>query len=725
MSKKRKRYGNKISQKQLQNLILRYLKRKKQKSYSLGVIQSKLKTKNSKDAIKSALSALLKEGRIISDRSNKYRIHPDQVDDLKRIPAIQLEGTIDLTLSGGGYVIVEGQERDIYVPKRHVNGALQGDRVLIEARIFKNGRRSEGRVLSIIKRKRSNFIGTFQNFKKYGYVFVESPKFDLDIRVLPDDFNKAESGDFVIVEVFDFGKNKRQEILGKIIKVLAYEDQDEFEMNSILINNGFTLDFPEGVISEANKLPKIIAQDEIDIRRDIRDVLTFTIDPKDAKDFDDAISFQELENGHIEVGVHIADVTHYLKPGTELDKEGAKRSTSVYLVDRVCPMLPEVISNELCSLRPNEDKLTFSAIFEFDKNCKIKNTWFGKTVIHSDKRYTYEEAQELIESQEGENSAVLMALNRIAKDLHAKRFKNGSINFDGDEVVIELDEKGLPTKISRKVRKDAHKLIEELMLLANKHVARFIAKKGKPTEIPFAYRVHDLPDAERLMELALLASEFGIRLNFDSPGHIRTSLNSLADLDDGDDIISILRPMAIRSMSKAIYTTDNIGHYGLGFEHYCHFTSPIRRYADVICHRILFENLEATKRMDKSEIEDRCHYISLKERDAISAERESIKYKQVEYYNGRIGETEDGVIRSIIDRGFFVELVDSLADGYVSFETFGEEVMIHPAKIKVTGLSSGKIWQIGDRIEVEIINADITKRQIDLRLSISEDKAYT
>ena len=722
MKKKRKSYGKKVSQRQLQNLILRFLQRKKGKTYSLGTLQSKLKTKNSKDSIKSALATLVTDQKIIIDRSDKYRIHPDQGDRIKRMPTVQLEGRIDITMSGGGYVIVEGQERDIYIPKKYVNGALQGDTVLIEARIFKNGRRSEGKVLSIIKRKRTSFIGTFQDFKKYGYVFVESPRLELDIRILPEHFNDAESGDHVIVEVIDFGKNKRQEIIGKVINILAYQDRDEFEMNSILINNGFVNEFSEEVFAEAKQLKTEIDDEEVAERKDMRDVLTFTIDPVDAKDFDDAISCQLLENGNLEVGVHIADVTHYVRPGTELDKSAFNRSTSVYLVDRVCPMLPEMISNVLCSLRPEEDKLTFSVLFEFDDDLNVKDVWIGRTVIHSDKRFTYEEAQEAIEDKEKDHHAILSHLNKIAKYLLSERFQSGSINFDSDEVRIELDDEGMPMKISRKERKDAHRLIEEFMLLANRKVAEFISKKSSSPDVPYAYRVHDLPDAERLMELALLASEFGIKLNFDSPMRIRESLNSLAELENKDDVVSILRPMAIRSMAKAEYTTDNIGHYGLGFQHYCHFTSPIRRYADVICHRILFENLTTLKRRDRGIVEEQCHYISLKERDAITAERESIKYKQVEYYSRRTGEIEEGVIRSIIDRGIFIELSESLADGFISFEQIDERVMIHPAKIRATGLDSHQKWQIGDRIKVEILDTDIDKRQIDLGLALEEDK---
>ena len=705
----------KLPQRFLQQAILKYLRRKADKSYSAGALVSKIKSKNSKDSFKSALHILYEEGKVIKDREGKYSIHPSHAKDNRRSQSKELEGRVDLTARGGAYIIVEGQERDIYVPPKYVNGALQGDTVLVAAVLAKNGRRPEGKITKVVKRKRVNFIGIFQQYKKYGYVYVETPKFKLDIKIMPEDYNAAEDEDAVVVEVIDYSRGRKQEIIGRITEVLDIEDRNEYEMNAILINNGFEVVYPAEVLRETAALSDKYTDEEIALRRDLREVLTMTIDPKDAKDFDDALSYEEKENGTVEIGVHIADVTHFLKPGTALDKDAYHRSTSVYLVDRVCPMLPERISNELCSLRPHEDKMCFSVIFTLSDQHAIVDTWMGKTIIHSDRRYTYEEAQESIESGVGDHSHPLQKLNQIAKALNKKRFKEGSINFETDEVRFQLDDQGVPIGIYKKTRKDAHKMIEEWMLLANKTVARYISKKSDQ-EIPYVYRVHDLPDPDRLMELALLASECGIKLNFDSPKHITQSLNSLSAEGEDAELMHVLKPMAIRCMAKAEYSSDNIGHYGLGFEYYSHFTSPIRRYADVLAHRILFDNLSGVKRVKKSDLEERCRYISLKERDAISAERESIKYKQVEYYSGRLGTIEEGIIRNITDKGMFVELVESQADGYFTLDQIGERISMHPGRIKITGMRSGHIWRIGDRVNVEISAIDLDKRQIDLRL---------
>ena len=721
-----KNYKNKTSKKLpqrfLQNSILKLLRKKPGKVYSIGNLSSKLKTKNSKDSIKSALKKLESDGKVITDKNGKYAVHPSFTHSDRKSKTVRLQGRADLTASGGAYVIVDGQERDIYVPPKYVNGALQGDTVAIDASLHRQGRRPEGRIIEIIKRKRINFIGTFQEFKKYGFVYVETPRMTLDIKVKPKDFGPAKEGDSVVVEIINFGQGQNKEIIGKVIEVLNTEDRNDFEMNSILINNGFEIVFPPEVIAESEALSDVYDDEEIARRRDMREVLTFTIDPFNAKDFDDAISYQKLENGAVEIGVHIADVTHFVKPGSALDKDAFSRSTSVYLVDRVCPMLPERISNELCSLRPNEEKWSFSVVFTFSADHQVTDVWMGKTIIYSDRRFTYEEAQEVLDGERKELVEELTHINQIAKSLNKKRFKEGSINFETDEVKFELDEDGTPIGIYKKTRKDANKLIEEYMLLANQSVARFMAKRDKSQEVPYVYRVHDLPDPDRLMELALLASEFGIKLNFDSPKQITQSLNSLSEESEHEDVLQVLKPMAIRCMSKAAYSSENIGHYGLGFEHYSHFTSPIRRYSDVLAHRILDENLSKIKRSSKSGLEEQCVYISLKERDAITAERESIKYKQVEYYSSRIGTITSGVIRNIIERGMFIEIAESQADGFIPLDTIDEQVTLHPAKIKVTGMKSGQVWRIGDQVDIQIFNVDMDKRQIDLRLNTEEDQ---
>ena len=717
MKRTHKHPSKKLPQRFLQAAIIKLLRRKASKSYSSGTITAKLKTKNSKDSVKSALKALHQDGKLIRDKEGRYTIHPSHIQSALQKRSILLEGRVDLTASGGAYIIVEGQERDIYVPQKYVNNALQGDTVEVTAIIPKNGRRPEGKITRVIKRKRINFIGIFQEHKKYGLVYVETPKQKLDIKIMPEDFGKAEDEMAVVVEVIDFSRGRKQEIIGRVTEVLDVQDRNEYEMNAILINNGFEVAYPPEVLAETAQLSDTYDEEEISRRRDLREVLTFTIDPKDAKDFDDALSYKTLENGHVEVGVHIADVTHFVRPGTSLDKDAYHRSTSVYLVDRVCAMLPEKISNELCSLRPHEDKLCCSAIFTLSDKYEVIDAWLGKTIIHSDHRYTYEDAQDVIDSEQGEHAEAIVELNKMAKKLNKKRFEEGSINFETEEVRFELDDKGAPISLYKKTRKDAHKMIEEWMLLANKTVAKYMSKKDTSHEVPYVYRIHDLPDPDRLMELALLASECGIKLNFDSPKHITKSLNSLSDEEGDQELLHILKPMAIRCMAKAAYSSDNIGHYGLGFEYYSHFTSPIRRYADVLAHRILHDNLTKANRVNKAELEEKCHYISLKERDAINAERESIKYKQVEYYSSRLGTVEEGVIRNMTERGMFIELVESQADGYIPFDQLGESVTLHPARIKLSGRQSGAVWRIGDRIPVEIYQIDLDKRQIDLRLA--------
>ena len=707
----------KLPQKYLQNAILKLLKRKPSKAYSIGNVVIKLKAKNSKDSIQAALDVLEAKKDVLRDGQGLYKLGSRPHGSPSSRKRIVQHGRTDLTSSGAAYIIVEGQESDIYIPPKHVNGALQGDTVRIEVDLSQGRSRPKGKILEVLERHRTRFIGTFQEVKKYGYVFVETQKLSIEVRILPDDFNGAEGGDNVVVDVTDFGSNRHQQLLGKIKTVLNPSNRNDFEMQSILINSGFDTEFSEEVIRESELLTDEIHPADIAARRDMRDILTFTIDPVDAKDFDDAISYQKLENGHIQIGIHIADVTHFVLPGTALDKEAYHRSTSVYLVDRVCPMLPERISNELCSLRPNEDKFCFSVVLDFDDNHQVVKQWIGKTLIHSDHRFAYEEAQQSLDGETDILSKELKTINTIAKTLNKRRFKDGSINFETDEIRFELGENAKPIGIYRKTRQDAHKLIEEYMLLANKIVSKFVATKSKSPEVPFVYRIHDLPNNDRLIELALLASEFGIKLNFDSPMHITESLNSLSKPGSNEDVLSVLKPMAIRSMSKAVYSSDNIGHYGLGFEYYSHFTSPIRRYADVLVHRLLEANLEEIHRVDKEILEGQCLYISQKERDATSAERESIKYKQVEYLGGKIGEIFDGMIRNIIDRGMFVELVESQADGFIPLDSLGENVMIHPARIKVTGQSSGRVWRIGDRISVQLVAIDMDKRQLDFVLA--------
>jgi ribonuclease R len=456
--------------------------------------------------------------------------------------------------------------------------------------------------------------------------------------------------------------------------------------------------------------------EEIAKRRDLRDIPTFTIDPIDAKDFDDALSIEYFDDGSCEIGVHIADVTHYVKPNTALDKEAYLRSTSVYLVDRVLPMLPERLSNELCSLRPNEDKYTFSAVFKFDKKDNLIGRWFGKTIIHSDRRFAYEEAQEVIENKEGDMTKEILDMARIARKMRKQRFKEGAIAFESEEVRFKLDEDGVPIDVYIKERKEANLLIEDYMLLANKEVAIYVNKKEKP-EIPYIYRIHDLPNPDKVAEFARFAFELGVHLKTDTPEQIAKSYNDLAKKAQTEEALKMLQPLAIRTMAKAEYATDNIGHYGLGFDFYTHFTSPIRRYSDVLAHRILYQVLENKNyRFNKETLDTQCRHISLMERKANDAERESIKYKQTEFMEKHVGSAFEGVISGIIDRGIFVELKESHCEGMVSFDTMYEAFEITDGRLKAVGLRTGKVYKMGDTVRVVITNADLQKRQIDMRM---------
>ncbi len=712
MTAKFKSGSRKLPQRFLQQAILKLLRKKNTKFYNAKTIVQKLGVKNSRDSAEDALRTLYSKGKVLSDGRGRYGINPKNTKSDERRSKTLYNGRIEVIPNGAGFVIVEGLEQDVYIPKKYVFGALHGDTVRVESSKPRPGRRPEGKVVDVVTRGRTAYIGIFRELKKYGLVYVDDGKANLEVKVLPKHYNETEDGSAVVVEIYDFGEENRNQILGRIKATINKDDRNDFEMNSILLSNGFDIQFPDEVLQETGKLNDEITKEDVAQRRDLRDWDIFTIDPVDAKDFDDALSYIKHDNGDIEVGVHIADVTHFVKSGTALDKEAYTRSTSVYLVDRVCPMLPERISNELCSLRPNEDKFAFSAIFILTPDFKIKNEWFGKTLIHSKRRFTYEEAQEVIDTETGDYADELKEMNSIAKHLKKKRFEKGSIDFESDEVRFVLDEDKKPVAVKRKVRGDSHKLVEEFMLLANRRTAKYVAKKSK-NEIPNVYRVHDTPDPEKLQTLATLAMEFGIKLNVDTPKNITQSLNNLTQNLEDEGLKSILRPMAIRSMAKAVYSTDNIGHYGLGFSYYTHFTSPIRRYSDVLVHRILQANLVGELRLKTSELEEKCLHVSQQERNATSAERESIKYKQVEYLSERIGKELDGIIRNIIDKGVFIELTESQAGGMIRFDNFDEPFDVHSSQIKATGIRTGLVLRIGDQIKVSVLSVDMDKKQVD------------
>lgn len=710
---KSKKTGNKLSARQLRDEILKLFRRHPKKQLNPKQVVRKLKVANNRDSVEDALEKLSNKKEI--QPLGDYKFALNREDHAAQNNSKHHEGEVDMTRSGDAYIICKGLENDVHVSAKYLNTALNGDRVKLRVWTPRGRRKPEGEVVEVLERARDHYIGTLWKYPNHAVVTIDVVP-PLDVEVNLKDTPNANDEDRVVVRIDEWPQGHKQNPKGTITTVLGKAGSHDIEMKTILINNGFELEFPEDVMREAEYLPARISPQEIEHRRDMRDVTTFTVDPDDAKDFDDALSIRELENGELEIGVHIADVTHYVRKDTPLDKEGYKRSTSVYLVDRVLPMLPERLSNDLCSLRPNVDRLAFSAIFVFNKNMKIIDRWFGKTVIHSDQRFTYDDAQQRIEGKENHLKKEVQQLAKIARYMRKQRYKQGAINFETDEVKFRLDEDGSPVEVFVKERKEAHMLIEDFMLLANKEVAAYISRKGKDQEIPFVYRVHEEPDPDRVEELARFAREMGFDMNVSSPDEIARSYNRLAEETKKKPDLKLLSPIAIRTMSKAVYTTDNIGHYGLGFEHYTHFTSPIRRYSDVLSHRLLEANLEKGKayRTSKAHLEEQCQHVSKQERNAVSAERESIKYKQVEYIERHIGEEFEGLISGIMDSGFFVELMDSLIEGMVPFETLDEPFDVADSRLRMVGRYSNKEYKMGQQVRVRIARADLVKRQIEM-----------
>ncbi len=711
--------GQKLNDYNLKALIKKHLKSNSRKRYDTKKLLNKLKVKNSKEEIQEALNNLERKGYVFQIKKGVYKwdVKSNKKDRAKfNRPKKEFIGKVDLTRTGAAYIITEDYDSDIYVPPRYVNGAMNRDTVKVEVSISKTRKRQEGKIVEIIQRSLTHVLGRFRVYKNYGLVTPEIDRLFPEVYIKPNEKNKEYDGKRVSVKITEYqNKGQNSTFWGEIQQIIPETDHNDLAMQSILLSQGFELEFSPEVMDEVKSMDGKITPSEVDVRRDFRDTLTITIDPLTAKDFDDAISYKVLDNGDIEIGVHIADVTHYLAEGTELDKEAQKRSTSVYLVDRVLPMLPEKLSNDLCSLNPHEDKYTFSAVFTFDSKNKITSRWFGKTIIHSDRRFTYEEAQEIIEGQDGDYKEEIISLNNIAKSLRSKRFKNGSINFESDEIRFLLDENNKPVSVYAKERKEAHMLIEDFMLLANKEVAKFIAKKTTP-EIPFVYRVHDTPDLEKLADFSLFAKGLGYKMNLNTPKEIAASFNHLNKEAESDPVLKLLMPLAIRTMAKAEYHPDNIGHYGLAFDYYTHFTSPIRRYADVLVHRILFENLDKIRKREKLELELKCKHISAQEKKAADAERESVKYKQVEFLQDKVGQIFDAYVSGIIEKGIFVALDESRAEGLISFNKFDEPYEMKADRLSAIGKRSGDIIRMGDSLKVKVLEANLNTRLIEFEI---------
>ena len=629
----------------------------------------------------------------------------------KSTPSVK--GILDITRSGIGYVIVEGREKDLLVRPHDFNKAMHGDTVLVKVK-DSNGRRAEGEVEEVLERKQTEFIGTIEVSENFAFFKPDSDKGMPDFYISKSHLNDARDKDHVVVKFLDWKKgDKKPE--GEVVTVLQAKDAGDMAMKEIIIKNGFSLGFPTLVEDEANKLNGNVTDAELAVRRDYRDVLTFTIDPADAKDFDDALSITRLKENEYEIGVHIADVSHFVTPGSAIDETGYARATSVYLPDRVNPMLPEKISNELCSLRPNEDKFAFSVIFRISSKGKVKDYWLGKTFIHSNHRFNYDEVQQIIESGEGKYDEEITLLNAMAKNFRKDRFKNGAINFSSTEVKFQLDADGKPLGIIVKESKESHQLIEEFMLLANRTVAAHVNKiKVNKKPIPFPYRVHDTPDDEKLKPFVAFAKKFGYKFDMHDEASIAASFNQLMLDVHGQPEQHVLEQLGIRTMAKAIYTTENIGHYGLGFENYCHFTSPIRRYPDIMVHRILHQILENAVVPDKK-MDDKCKHCSERERAAMEAERAGNKYKQVEFMIDKVGEDMEGVISGVSSFGFWVETVKEKCEGLVNVKDLSEydDFRHDDEDYSLVGVRTGKKFRMGDKVKVKLVAANLDRRQLD------------
>lgn len=673
--------------------------------------------KMSQEEIILALYELERQGAIKMQQKGHIRLNPEhRAEKSVHHRTKFVFGIVDIAKNGAGYVEVEGMDKDIFIAPKFVRSAMQGDAVKVQMTVF--GRRPEGEIVEIVKRSQDSFTGKLEVMEKFAFFVPDERKLKSDVFVPLAMLKGAKHADRAIVRITDWNQDGKRPI-GEVVEILTGQPNSDFDMKMILIANGFSIDFPKACYDELDKVSETISPDEIAKRMDFRDVLTLTIDPADAKDFDDAISYRKLENGNHEIGVHIADVSHYVREGSALDKEAERRATSVYLPDRVCPMLPEKLSNVLCSLRPNEDKLTFAAVFELDDEANIKHFTIGRTVIHSNRRFTYEEVQEVLETGKGDHVNELQLLDRIAKKIRAQRMKKGAMAFEKAEVRFKLDETGKPLGIVLKVRKDAHLLVEDFMLLANETVARFGSKLNKHKKhSPFVYRIHDTPNPEKLEMFSAVASRFGYKITFGEPQNAAPILNELLKKTEGKPEQNVLETMAIRSMAKAAYTTNNIGHYGLAMQHYTHFTSPIRRYPDVLVHRLLELNLTGSDLiLDKDELESRCKNSSLMERKAMDAERDATKYKQIEFLQDKVGRQFQGIITGVIARGIFVEMTENKCEGMITTEMLGEEDFTFDERmVRLTGNRTRKVYELGNLITVKIILADIALRRIDLAL---------
>ena len=696
------------SKKELIDVVLSFFRESPHKNFNYKQIHKLLGSKNPeiKTLIVGVLLGLYKNGSILEIKPGKYKLSEHSHEKTGIIKTVSFRGLL---------VEAEGKE-EVFVDLDYSRFAFIGDKVSVLVFPQKKGRK-KGEVLKVLERKKTSFVGVLQKDSKFAFLIPDNKKVPFDIFIPKRELKSDYGGKKLLVEVTDWSENRKNPV-GKIISVIGEVNNHNAEIHSILYEYDLSPVFPEIVTSEAKKTPLTISEKEIESRKDLRRVDTFTIDPDDAKDFDDALSVRKLESGNWEIGVHIADVSHFVKKGGVLDLEAEQRASSVYLVDRVVPMLPEVISNEICSLKPNEDRLCFSVLFTMDEKANLLDYWVGKSVIHSDKRFTYADAQEIIDEKRGLFSKQLLLLDRLSKILRKNRFKLGALDFESSEAKFVLNEKDVPIEVYFKPVLDTNHMIEEFMLLANKTIATLVGKpKNKSRSRPFVYRIHDVPLSEKISSLGRLVKKLGYNLDSSSKTKLVYSLNNLHKHIKGSKEQDMLEKLIIRSMAKAIYSTNNIGHYGLGFDYYTHFTSPIRRYPDLIVHRLLEQSLDGKSSVSAEDLEAVCKYCSEMEKRAAMAERDSIKYMQVKYMQSNVGKTFSGIISGVTDWGLYVELSENKCEGLVKIKSLKEDYFIHEeGKFTLIGTQTNIQYQLGQSVRVKVLAADLEKRQLNFTI---------
>ena len=670
----------------------------------------------SKELVKGILEKLTESGELEFNNRGKYQLNK-QSEKFPRKKTAYMTGTIDMKQTGKAYVIPDDKSEDVFISASSTAHSLHGDKVKVMLFPQRKGKKTEGQVVEILKRNKKQFVGTIEVSRNFAFLIPDNPSMPVHIFIPLTHLNGAKNGQKVVAEITEWPPQSENPF-GEVKHVLGMPGNNDVEMDSILAEFEFPLFFSANAEKESEEFSADIPKAEINIRRDYRDVFTITIDPADAKDFDDAISLKKLNNGNWEVGVHIADVSYYVKPGTAIDKEAYVRGTSIYLVDRVIPMLPERLSNQLCSLQPDMDRLCFSAVFEVNENVEIINEWFGKTIIHSNRRFNYDEVQEIIETRTGDYVENILILNKLASKLREERFRKGSFNFETQEVRFKLDDRGKPIEIYLREMKDSNKLIEDFMLLANRRVAEKVGKKKGNTESKtFVYRVHDSPVPAKLENFTQFISKLGYKINFANRKTLAESFNRLFEQIKGKGEQNMVETIAVRTMAKAYYTTTNIGHYGLSFPYYTHFTSPIRRYPDLMVHRLLQSYLSNGKSANKEDYENKCEHTSEMERKAESAERMSVKYKQAEFMVEKVGQIFDGLISGVSKWGIFVEIERTKCEGMIRLkDMYDDFYYLDEENYQVIGSRKGEQYKLGDKVRIKVKKVDLPKKQMDFVL---------